>query len=180
MSEIKEKDMDSKIGYTDRLPILRKREHLTQAELAEKIDVSAVLVSDMERQTKKLSLTNAVAIAKQFKVSLDWLYGLSDDTGDTVSNIIIALKDIFDIDFDQKCIRVEENLKQFIEELSNAYKIKSRKKNNVSDEAFKYWIEGIKKSYNEKPKSDKMTFYYLQSQEEYLSEKLPYQNGSKE
>lgn len=165
---------NSKIGYTDRLQILRKKENLTQAEFAEKIDVSAVLISDIERQTKKLSLPNAMEIAKQFKVSLDWLYGLRDDTGDTASDIIIALKEIFDIDFEQKCIRIEKNLFEYIEQISNAYKIKAKEKNNVPEEAFNYWIEGIKKSYREKPTSGEKTFYYLQTQEEYLSDKLPF------
>lgn len=173
MNEITKKTMNTKdnnIGYTDRLPILRKKENLTQEQFAEKINVSAVLVSDMERQKKKLTLPNAIEIAKQFNVSLDWLYGLTDDTGDSVSNIIIALKDIFDIDFERKCIKVEENLFNFIEEMSNAYRIKSKKANNVSDKAFEYWLEGIKKSYNEKTKSDNVKYYHLQSNEEYLAE----------
>lgn len=173
MIKITEKNIDTNnnnIGYTDRLPTLRKKENLTQEQFAEKIKVSTVLVSDIERQKKKLTLSNAIEIAKQFNVSLDWLYGLTDDTGDTVSNVIIALKDIFDIDFEQKCIKVEENLFTFIEEMSNAYR--TTKSHNLPEEAFKYWIEGIQKSYNEKPKSDNVKYYHLQSTEEYREELL--------
>ncbi len=173
MSEIIEKNIntkDSNSAYTYRLPILRKRENLTQAQFAEKINVSAVLVSDMETQKKKLTLRNAMEITKQFNVSLDWLYGLSDDTKDSASNILATLKDIFDIDLEKKCIYVDENLAKFLEGLFNAYKTKSSKKYNLPDEAFNYWVEGIERAYNENPKSDKKTLYYLQSKEEYLGE----------
>ena len=169
----KEKNIDindDNIGYTDKLPILRERENLTQEKLAERINVSASLVTGIENHKKKLTLPIAIEIAKEFKVSLDWLYGLTEDTGDIASNIMIALKELFDIDFEKKCIKVEDNLFTFIEELSNAYKIKARKSNNVSDEAFKYWIEAIKKAYDEKTKSDKFHYYHLQSTEEYQDE----------
>ena len=54
--------------------------------------------------------------------------------------------------------------------LSKAYKTKSNKDYNLPEEAFNYWIEGIKKTYNENPKSGEKTLYYLQSKEEYLGE----------
>ena len=162
MSEITKKNIDTKdsnIGYTYRLQELRKRENLTQEELAEKIDVSAPLITSIERQVKKLSLRNAMLIAKEFNVSLDWLYGLSDDTKDNASNVLATLQDIFDIDLEKKYIRVDENLANFLKSLSTAYKTKSRKEYNIPEEAFNYWIEGIKKTYNENPKSDKKTVY---------------------
>lgn len=173
MSEITKNNIDTKdsdIGYTYRLQELRKRENLTQEELAEKIDVSAPLITSMETQKKKLSLRNAMLIAKQFNVSLDWLYGLSDDTKDSASNILATLKDIFDIDLEKKYIKVDENLAKYLEGLSKAYKTKSSKEYNLPEEAFNYWVEGIKKAYNENPKGKEKTLYYLQSQKEYLGE----------
>lgn len=173
MSEIAKNNIDTKdsnIGYTYRLQELRKRENLTQEELAEKIDVSAPLVTSMETQKKKLSLRNAMLIAKQFNVSLDWLYGLSDDTKDSASNILATLKDIFDINLEQKYIRIDENLAKFLEGLSKAYKTKSSKEYNLPEEAFNYWVEGLKKTYNENPKGKEKIVYYLQSTDEYLGE----------
>lgn len=173
MSKIIEKDMDTKdndIGYTYRLQELRKKENLTQEELAEKIDVSAPLITGIERQVKKLSLRNAMLIAKKFNVSLDWLYGLSDDTKDSASNILATLKDIFDINLEKKYIKIDKNLATYLEGLSKAYKTKSNKDYNLPEEALNYWIEGIKKTYNENPKSGEKTLYYLQSKEEYLGE----------
>ena len=169
MNKITKKDVND-LGYTYRLQELRKRENLTQEELAEKIDVSAPLITSMERQVKKLSLRNAMLIAKKFNVSLDWLYGLSDDTKDSASNILATLKDIFDINLEKKYIKVDKNLATYLEELSKAYKTKSNKDYNLPDEAFNYWVEGIKKKYNENPKSGEKTLYYLQSKEEYLGE----------
>lgn len=171
MSEITENDIytkDNDIGYTYRLQELRKKENLTQEELAEKIDVSAPLITSMETQKKKLSLRNAIEITKQFNVSLDWLYGLSNDTKDSASNILTTLKDIFDIDLEKKCIHVDESLANFLEGLFRAYKTK--KEGILPEEAFNYWIEGAKKTYNENPKSGNKTLYYLQSNEEYLAE----------
>lgn len=173
MDKITKKNMDTKnndIGYTYRLQELRKKENLTQEELAEKIDVSAPLITSIERQVKKLSLRNAMLIAKEFNVSLDWLYGLSDDTKDSASNVLSTLKDIFDIDLEKKYIKVDKNLAKYLEGLSKAYKTKSNKEYNLPEEAFNYWIEGIKKTYNENPKSGEKTLYYLQSKEEYLGE----------
>ena len=173
MDKIIKKNMDTKnndIGYTYRLQELRKKENLTQEELAEKIDVSAPLITSIERQVKKLSLRNAMLIAKEFNVSLDWLYGLSDDTKDSASNVLSTLKDIFDIDLEKKYIKVDKNLAKYLEGLSKAYKTKSNKEYNLPEEAFNYWIEGIKKTYNENPKSGEKTLYYLQSKEEYLGE----------
>lgn len=172
MIKITEKNIDTNNnnGYTDRLPILRKKENLTQEQFAEKINVSTVLVSDIERQKKKLTLSNAIEIAKQFNVSLDWLYGLTDDTKDSASNILSTLKDIFDIDLEKKYIKVDKNLAVYLEGLSEVYKAKASKKHNLPEEAFNYWLNGIKTTYNENPKSGEKTLYYLQSQEEYLGE----------
>lgn len=166
-------DENSDYGYTSRVSLLREKENLTQTQFAEAIGVSTVLISDIERKNKRLSLRNAIEIRSKFGVSLDWLYELSDDTKDNASNIIVNLRDIFDIDFKEKRIGIDDNLVTFLEELSNAYKIKANKENNVSDETFKHWVEGIKKTYNEKGKSDKTTYYYLQTVNEHFREETP-------
>lgn len=165
MIELTSKNNNDEIGFTNRTIILREKEGLTQSEFAEKINVSAVLISDIERKKKKLSLQNAVEINKVFNVSLDWLYELTEDTRDTASNIIDNMSNAFKIDFKEKTILIDDDLGDFLEKIFDAYEIKKEK--NLPDEALKYWIDGIKKEYNERIKNNpnKNTSskkYYLQ------------------
>ena len=147
---------DSEIGYTDRIRLLREKLELTQEQFADKIGVSTVLISDIERKKKKLSLSNAIEIRRLFNVSLDWLYELSDDINDTASNIIDDLRQVFNIDFKNRT------------KLFDAYKTKEEK--NIPDDGFKYWVDGLKKDYNEKLKSPigkTIKKYYLQDYREH-------------
>lgn len=177
MIELTSKNNNDEIGFTSRTIILREKEGLTQSEFAEKINVSAVLISDIERKKKKLSLQNAVEINKVFNVSLDWLYELTEDTRDTASNIIDNMSNAFKIDFKEKTILIDDDLGDFLEKIFEAYETKKEK--NIPDEALKYWIDGIKKEYNEKikikndkkPKSKK---YYLQ---DYMDYKTSHASG---
>ena len=159
---------DSEIGYTDRIRLLREKLELTQEQFADKIGVSTVLISDIERKKKKLSLSNAIEIRRLFNVSLDWLYELSDDINDTASNIIDDLRQVFNIDFKNRTISVDENLSEFLDKLFDAYKTKEEK--NIPDDGFKYWVDGLKKDYNEKLKSPigkTIKKYYLQDYREH-------------
>lgn len=170
---------DGDYGYTDRVEVLRKKEKLKQEDFAEKIGVSTVLISEIERKNKRLSLKNAIEIRKQFNVSLDWIYGLSDDTRDFASNILVDLKDIFDIDFEKKMLTIDDDLSDFLVKITKAYK--TREEQGMPDEAFKYWIDGIKNEYNQKLESykgktvigQKKVTYYLQTINEHFAEKSP-------
>lgn len=159
-------------GYTNRIAMIREKENLTQSQFAEKVGISIPLVSDIERKNKRLSIRNAIEISNIFNVSLDWLYELNDDTRDPAGIIIDNLKSVFDIDLEKKTISIEKELAEFIQKLSQAYKTKEGQ--NIPNEAFKYWIEGIKKEYNEKTKITKETKnfekYYLQSSNEHDEE----------
>ena len=173
ISTQKKRGKSSNSANTSRIKELRERLGLTQQEFADQLNRDFQMISHIERGTKGLYLPLAIEISKEFGVSLDWLYELSDDTKDNASNIIVNLRDIFDIDFKEKRIGIDDNLVTFLEELSNAYKIKGNKANNVSDETFKHWVDGIKKTYNEKGKSDKTTYYYLQTVNEHFREETP-------
>ena len=153
----------SEIGYTDRIRLLREKLELTQEQFADKIGVSTVLISDIERKKKKLSLSNAVEMR------------LSDDTSEPESNIIDDLRQVFNIDFKNKTILVDENLAEFLDKLFDAYKTKEEK--NIPDEGFKYWLDGLKKDYNEKLKASTgrtTKKYKLQDYGEYKIEHAAY------
>ena len=132
-----------------------------------------MLISEIERGKKKLSLQNAKEIRKIFNVSLDWLYELSDDENDKASNIIDNLQNIFKIDFSNRTISIDNDLADFLDKLFTAYKTKEEK--GMPDEALKYWIDGIKNEYNEKIKNNTTSNnvnprYYLQDYREHKLE----------
>lgn len=63
----------------EKLVAVRKEKGLSQAELAEKLDVSRQAISRWERGTSAPSTDNLVCLAKLYGVSLDYLVGESTD-----------------------------------------------------------------------------------------------------
>lgn len=57
----------------------RKRLGLNQAELGAKIGLSHKAISTMESGTRKTSLDKLVELAYVFRVSTDYLLGITDD-----------------------------------------------------------------------------------------------------
>ncbi len=64
---------------SDRLKELRKEHNLTQSDIGEILHVSKVQISDIEKGKKTTTIDNLVILAQYFKVSTDYLLGLSDD-----------------------------------------------------------------------------------------------------
>lgn len=156
---------------TSRVKELRDKLEMTQVEFAEELNRDFQMISQIERGKIGLYLPFAIDISKRFNVSLDWLYELSDDTKDPASEIINNLKEIFNIDFAEKTITVDDNLFKLIEELSSAYKIKNQQ--SMPDEPFKLWIEAIKKRYNEATGSFYISKYHITSLDEALGIEIP-------
>ncbi len=68
--------MDNKFAV--RLRELRIEKGVNQILLAEKLQVSKGIISFWENGLREPTLTNLIAIAKFFNVSLDFLAGLTD------------------------------------------------------------------------------------------------------
>lgn len=62
-----------------RIKELRKSVNKTQEEFAESIDVSSQTISNLEREVANLSSDIALKIAKEYAVSLDWLFYQCDE-----------------------------------------------------------------------------------------------------
>lgn len=183
----KKRGKTSNSANTTRIKELRDKLGLTQQDFANELNRDFQMISHIERGTKGLTLPFAIEISKKFGVSLDWLYELSDDTGDYASNIIDDLRKVFKLDFEKKTITIDNELSKFLEKLNSAYKTKSEQ--NMPDEAFNAWIDKIKKDYNEevsKPKKISTGIpmhgtvnikvpvtYYLQTVKEHFREKTP-------
>ncbi len=61
--------------FSKRLKKIREKNGLTQTALATKINVTPQTISAYEKSIKKPTLENALAVAEEFGVSLDWMCG---------------------------------------------------------------------------------------------------------
>ena len=68
--------------FAERLMLTRRRDLITQEELAEMVGVSGQTISAYERNIQTPSLDIAVGIADALGVSLDWLAGREEATTD--------------------------------------------------------------------------------------------------
>lgn len=72
----------------------RQRLNLTQAQLAEDIDISDTYMGAIERGERSLTLDTLVRLVNRLGVTIDYL--LSDSVSDNDSNIINQFKQIID------------------------------------------------------------------------------------
>lgn len=71
--------MFSKELFGQRLLEIRRINHETQADLAKLLDVSKSRISEMENGKNTTTIENFAIICEYYKVSADYLLGLSDD-----------------------------------------------------------------------------------------------------
>ena len=64
----------------NRIKELRRKNHLTQAQLAEKLNVARSAVALWEIDNTDPNLTNIISLARVFNVTTDYLLGLVDTT----------------------------------------------------------------------------------------------------
>ena len=72
----------------------RKRLNLTQAQLAEDIDISDTYMGAIERGERSLTLDTLVSLVNRLGVTVDYL--LADSVSESDSNIIEQFKQIMD------------------------------------------------------------------------------------
>ena len=65
--------------FAERLKILRKQVKLTQAQIAEKLNISQQAYASWERGVKRPTQDNLVKIAQVLNVTVDYLVGNSDE-----------------------------------------------------------------------------------------------------
>lgn len=164
---------ENNLVYCERVKSLRKKGNFTQQKFAEMLEVTTGVVTGIENGNKNLSLEVALKLNKLFHVSLDWLYGLNNKTGDKASDILFNIKNVFDINLADKSILIDKYLAALIEKMHRAYITKNEL--NLTDEVFSYMLEGIKKEYNdivEETKDEPKEYiqYYLQTFDEKIIE----------
>lgn len=67
------------MNYNEILRALREDSDLTQSELAEEFNVNQITISQYERGTRQISISMLINYAKKFKVSTDYILGLTND-----------------------------------------------------------------------------------------------------
>ncbi len=72
----------------------RLRLHLTQAQLAEDVDISDTYMGAIERGERSLTLDTLVRLVNRLGVSVDYM--LADSVADSDTNIIDQFKQIID------------------------------------------------------------------------------------
>lgn len=72
--------------FAERLKTLRKQVKLTQAQIAERLDISQQAYASQERGVKKPTQENLVKIAQVLNVSVDYLVGNSEEKSDELDN----------------------------------------------------------------------------------------------
>ena len=65
--------------YNDIIKALREDNDLTQTELGRVLNVNQITISQYERGTRQLNPAMIIAYAKFFKVSTDYILGLTKD-----------------------------------------------------------------------------------------------------
>lgn len=87
----------------ERFKAIRESLGMTQEVFAGEIDTSVATVRKLERgDSDSLPLGHALKINQKFGYSLDYIYGITDDTNDEASTMLLYLKKLFDFTFDNR------------------------------------------------------------------------------
>ncbi len=67
------------MDYIDKLRKLRETNGYNQADIAEVLETTQQHYSSYERKTHEMPVRHLVTLCKLYKVSADWLLGLTED-----------------------------------------------------------------------------------------------------
>jgi len=153
--------------FSSRIKELRSSLSLTQTEFAQKINTTQATLSSYENTDKTPSLDIVKKIAEVFKVSIDWLLGLSDVVGvneipRTYSDVIrilfklesaelsgFSIKSFHNDYYDQdECdiSTTDSSIANFIAEWEKMKSLHDNK--TIDDELYNLWLEKTLKKYD--------------------------------
>ena len=79
------------IQIGERVKEARKLKRMTQVELAAKVNISSVFLSNIERGRKQMMIKTAIALSEVLNVTTDWLLkGVSHDEEQAIADEIAA------------------------------------------------------------------------------------------
>ena len=157
---------------------LRERMGMNQEEFAEKIGKSVDTIRNIEQGTMKLSADTAIAIADAFHVSLDWLYGRTDNTNDDASTMLMYLNKVLgfytDNNYNQPYFfSLSQPFFDFFDGYTQATNL--FKRGDIPEAAYNPWIDKLKSDFNEAIKSNPVKKEYgLVPKEKLLAKDAPH------
>jgi transcriptional regulator with XRE-family HTH domain len=143
---------------TDRVAELRSRKSLSREQFAADVSISPDMVKKLEKRERGLTLDIALKIAEAYNITLDWLFGVDNETQE--ANLFMDLRKIFKINFSEKVyetengtaqkeyptLSIDKQLAALLKDIENVEKLKEDGK--LPDNIFELWIDDIKKKCN--------------------------------
>ena len=161
LKDIIEKNHKSSEIIINRIKTIRKMANLSQKKFADRMNISDETITSIELNRLSLSFDNALRIAKEYNISLDYIYGLTDYINEEEaltfklakflnSNIKLKNMKYTDLDganytFDVLHIFIKEYIIQYIYEIKRLEKLKSD--DCISDIEYDEKIESLKFNY---------------------------------
>ena len=140
--------------FSDRIKKLRLSLNMTQKKFAEEIGITASALSSYEKNLKNPSIAVAKKIAETFRVSIDWLCGLSDkmkngNEPETYADVIDLLvkieKSIFFHVGKEKITVSDSVLQYFLEDWGKMLPLFHN--GTIDEKLYKLWLDDKKKEY---------------------------------
>ena len=89
------------LNIGEKIILLRKRDNLSQAQLAKSIGASRTIIGNYERNTNTPSIEMMLKIAKTFDVSIDYIVG-EGNLANFDKDVLKRIEDIENLDNDTK------------------------------------------------------------------------------
>ena len=134
-----------------RISNLRKKVSLSREGFSEKADFSVDLLAKIEAGSLSVSLKTATKVANAFGVSLDWIYGRTEDTNDHASTMMLYLDKLFHFHIDGKkeypySLQVGKPIMDFLDGYHQAIELYNS--GVIPEAAFIPWVNKLKEDMN--------------------------------
>lgn len=134
----------------ERFKSIREALSLTQETFAEQLNISTASVRKLEKDGN-LGVSHAIRIHELYGYSLDYIYGLTDNTHDAASDMLLYLKELFDIEFNSEeipftTLYVKESAVVFLRGYAQAKALLDN--GTIPQAAFDPWLSKLKKDYD--------------------------------
>ena len=131
---------------------LREKLSLSQEEFSERAGFSVDLLRKIEGGRNKLTVDRAKEIADAFNVSLDYLYGRTEDKSDEASIMLLYLRKLFNFKVDEDYenpyfLEVSQPIISFLLDYKQAEDLFNSGK--IPEAAFAPWVEKLKDDLND-------------------------------
>ncbi len=130
----------------DHFKLIRTNRGLTQEDFAAKLEISAPMVRKIEQGHSNVSLSNAKKIREVFGVSMDYIYGFTEDTDDDASTMLLYLTKLFDYKEPHHSLSIKKCVADFLNNYAQAKDMFER--GIIPVAAYEPWVDKLKHDFN--------------------------------